>query len=165
MTSPVSAIEAIEKAPNRVQGMVRSIDQYRNGDPKAIADGSHAQVLYALTDYKHDVLVLWDFAVATARQAEALQRENAEKDAEIAKLRGMIRDNGTPRFNAVCDRAETAEREVAELRAVMKDCHSALKMLVSPGVIQGTTVIGAFAAATSAERRARALLGGYENAE
>lgn len=62
----------------RIQGMVRSIDQYRNGQPKAVADGSYAQVLYALTDYKHDVLVLWDFAVATARKAEALQREIAE---------------------------------------------------------------------------------------
>ena len=69
MTSP---IEAIEKAPNRIQGMVRSIDQYRNGQPKAVADGSYAQVLYALTDYKHDILVLWDFAVESARQAEAL---------------------------------------------------------------------------------------------
>lgn len=128
MTSPVSAVEAIEKAQNRVQGMVRSIDQYRNGDPKAVADGSYAQVLYALTDYKHDVLVLWDFAVEAARKAEALQRENAE------------------------------------LRAVMKECHAALKMMVAPGDISGSTVLGAFAAAKSAEARARALLGG-ENAE
>jgi len=78
MTSPASAVEAIEKAPNRIQGMVRSIDQYRNSDPKAVADGSYAQVLYALTDDKHDILVLWDFANEAARQAEALQRENAE---------------------------------------------------------------------------------------
>lgn len=111
----------------RIQGMVRSIDQYRNGSQKAVADGSYAQVLYALTDYKHDVLVLWDFAVSTARQAEALQRENAE------------------------------------LRGVMKECHAALKMIISPGDISGSTVLGAFAAAKSAEARARALLGG-ENA-
>ncbi|EYR81439.1 hypothetical protein [Shinella sp. DD12] len=102
-------LSAIEKAPNRIQGMVRSIDQYRNSDPKAIADGSFAQVLYALTDYKHDVLVLWEFAVSEARKAEAMEREIAEKDAEIARLRGLIRDNGTPRFNAVCERAENAE--------------------------------------------------------
>ncbi|WP_439604725.1 hypothetical protein [Shinella sp.] len=68
-------LSAIEKAPNRIQGMVRSVDQYRNGDPKAIADGSYAQVLYALTDYKHDVIVLWEFAVSEARKAEALQQE------------------------------------------------------------------------------------------
>lgn len=67
---------AIEK--NRIQGMVRSIDQYRNCDPKAIADGSYAQILYALTDDKNDILVLWGFAVSTALQLEALQRENAE---------------------------------------------------------------------------------------
>jgi hypothetical protein len=78
MTSPVSSLEAIEKAPNRIQGMVRSIDQYRNGDPKAVADGSYAQVLYALTDYKHDVLVLWDFAISVAPKAEAYEREIAE---------------------------------------------------------------------------------------
>ena len=75
-----------------IQGMVRSIDQYRNGQPKAVADGSYAQILYALTDYKHDVLVLWDFAVSTARKAVALERENAllrvalEPFAEIADL-------------------------------------------------------------------------------
>lgn len=78
MTSPVSAIEAIEKTPNRIQGMVRSIDQYRNGRPKAVADGSYAQVLFALQDMRHDILVLWDFAVEAARQAEVLQRENAD---------------------------------------------------------------------------------------
>ena len=71
----------------RIQGMVRSIDQYRNGQPKAVADGSYAQVLYALTDYKHDVLVLWDFAVEAARQAEALQRENAELRAFAASFK------------------------------------------------------------------------------
>lgn len=91
MTSPVSAIEAIEKAPNRIQGMVRSIEQYRNGDPKAVAAGSHAQVLFALQDMRHDILVLWDFAVEAARQAEALQRENAEKDARIAALEEALR--------------------------------------------------------------------------
>lgn len=71
-------IELIEPTKTRVQGMVRSIDQYRNCDPKAIADGSYAQVLYALTDDRHDILVLWDFAVAAAREAEALKREIAE---------------------------------------------------------------------------------------
>ena len=118
MTSPFSPVDSIAKAMegNRIQGMVRSIDQYRNGDPKAVADGSYAQVLYALTDYKHDVQVLWNFAVATGKenldlalQAEAMKREMAEKDAEIARLRGLIRDNGSPRFNAVCERAENAE--------------------------------------------------------
>ena len=124
--SPVSAIEAIEKAPNRIQGMVRSIEQYRNGDPKAVAAGSHAQVLFALQDMRHDILVLWDFAVEAASQAEALQqevdslkqtrqhsreasaalhdafmeerkrvealqRENAEKDARIAALEAGMR--------------------------------------------------------------------------
>lgn len=83
----------------RIQGMVRSIDQYRNGQPKAVADGSYAQVLFALTDYKHDVLVLWDFAVESARQAEALKRENAELRealkpfADVARYFGHLGDD------------------------------------------------------------------------
>lgn len=95
MTSPVSPSETIAKTmegKNRVQGMVRSIDQYRNCDPKAIADGSYAQILYALTDDKHDVLVLWDFAVEAARQAEALEREMAAKDERIAALEAGVSD-------------------------------------------------------------------------
>jgi hypothetical protein len=52
------------------------------------------------------------------------------------------------------------QRENAGLRAVMKECHAALKMTISPG-----DILGAFAAAKSAEARARALLGGSENAE
>ncbi len=83
----VEVNEARRVPPARIQGMVRSIDQYRNGDPKAVADGSYAQVLYALTDYKHDVLVLWDFAVEAARQAEALQRENADLRAFAASFK------------------------------------------------------------------------------
>ncbi|WP_313666170.1 hypothetical protein [Shinella sp.] len=194
MTSPVSAVEAIEKAMEGVtpgpwypghlgtdstcqcrsivddgsyMGAIATVN-VDNGLPIGEGGNDAPPAEEAAANMRYIAAcnpVAMREVLALARQAEALQRENAEKDAEIAKLRGMIRDNGTPRFNAVCDRAETAEREVAELRAVMKDCHSALKMLVSPGVIQGTTVIGAFAAATSAERRARALLGGSENAE
>lgn len=64
---------------------------------------------------------------------------------------------------ALARQAEALQRENAELRAVMKECHAALKMMISPGDISGSTVLGAFAAAKSAEARARALLGG-ENA-
>lgn len=97
MTSPSETIAKALEGKNRVQGMVRSIDQYRNCDPKAIADGSYAQILYALTDDKHDILVLWDFAVATgyenialALQLEAMKREMAEKDERIAALEAGI---------------------------------------------------------------------------
>lgn len=130
MTSPVSAIEAIEKAPNRIQGMVRSIDQYRNGDPKAIADGSHAQVLYALTDYKHDILVLWDFAVAAGRQAEAL--------TGIGSAHDLISDWLGEGTDDLPD--ETPVRIEIGKRTIIIDSLGSL-------------------------RRARALLGGSENAE
>lgn len=91
-SSPSETIAKAIEGKNRVQGMVRSIDQYRNGDPKAIADGSYAQILYALIDDKHDILVLWDFAVSTALQLEAIQREMAEKDERIAALQKCILD-------------------------------------------------------------------------
>jgi hypothetical protein len=55
-----------EAKPNRVQGMVRSVDQYRNSDPKAVCDGSPAQVLYAVTDARHDVLALWSACETSA---------------------------------------------------------------------------------------------------
>lgn len=75
---------------NRIQGMVRSIDQYRNGSPKAVADGSYAQVLFALEDSRHDIMVLWDFAVTAARKIEAL--ETALTDVLDAKALSGIRD-------------------------------------------------------------------------
>lgn len=144
MTSHVSAVEVIEKAmegKNRIQGMVRSIDQYRNGDPKAVADGSYAQVLYALTDYKHDVLVLWDFAVSKARKAEALERENAEKDERIALLREALLG-----FEHACE--QLAATRSHEIYTAMIDGGQAQELLELD----------------NARRRARALLGGYENA-
>lgn len=98
MTSPVSPSETIAKAmegKNRIQGMVRSIDQYRNCDPKAIADGSYAQILYALTDDKNDILVLWGFAVSTALQLEAMQREMAELRALLSRAEEYIIDGVT----------------------------------------------------------------------
>lgn len=70
-----AALEA-GPTPDRVQGMVRSINQYRNGDPKAIAAGSHAQVLYALTDARHDIIALWAFAENTVSELTSLRDEN-----------------------------------------------------------------------------------------
>lgn len=69
MTSPVSAIEAIERFERAVRA-----NGYRTCD-------DHTEAEYQAA--KADVLAL-------ARQAEALQRENAEKNAEIAKLRGSL---------------------------------------------------------------------------
>ncbi|WP_430439042.1 hypothetical protein [Shinella sp.] len=91
----ISAIEAVETPKNRIQGMVRSIDQYRNCDPKAIADGSYAQVLYALTDDKHDILVLWDFAVSAGERAAAEARKAEAMEREIVELRGALRPFAT----------------------------------------------------------------------
>lgn len=62
-------------------------------------------------------------------------------------------------------KAEAMKREIAELREVMRECHAALKMMVTPGDISGSTVATAFAAATSAECRARTLLNGGSDAQ
>jgi hypothetical protein len=40
---------------------------------------------------------------------------------EIERLRALVRDNGTPRFNAVCERAEKAEAEIKRLRDALRE--------------------------------------------
>lgn len=110
MTSPVSAIEAIEKLARET-----ALEVFEN----AVDSDDSTESL----DIPVATAIILDALSPLARQAEALQRENAE------------------------------------LWAVMKECHAALKMTISPG-----DILGAFAAAKSAEARARALLGG-ENAE
>lgn len=80
MTSPVSAIEAIEKyIEMRLEAHASECD-----DPT--------------WPVPHDVQVMRDaksVILAAARQAEALQRENAEKDARIAALEAGIRPFST----------------------------------------------------------------------
>ena len=88
--------------------------------------------------------------------------EAALNDREIAAYEDFT--EAVRLILAEARKAEALQQEVAELRDVMKDCHAALKMMVTPGDISGSTVASAFAAATSAECRARTLLGG-ENAE
>ena len=85
---------------NRIQGMVRSIDQYRNGQPKAVAAGSPAQILYALEDSRHDLIVLWDFAVATG-----------ERNAKLLELA----EDAVPILEAVLDDREEANGEEDEI--------------------------------------------------
>ncbi|TPJ86916.1 MULTISPECIES: hypothetical protein [unclassified Mesorhizobium] len=67
-----------QDAKNRVQGMVRSMDQWRNMVPVAVAAGSVAQVEYALIDAKHDIEALW-CALSALRDGEAT---DAEQDSE-----------------------------------------------------------------------------------
>jgi hypothetical protein len=89
-----------ETTKNRVQGMVRSIDQYRNGDPKVIMAGPHAQALYyALTDARHDVLALWSFAESSVAEITRLTAEvdrlTREKEQEpVGEAGPMPGSNG-----------------------------------------------------------------------
>lgn len=82
--------------------------------------------------------------------------EAALKDREIAAYEDFT--DAVREVLALARQAEALQRENAELRAVMKECHAALKMMISPGDISGSTVLGAFAAAKSAEARARSTL-------
>lgn len=54
MSSPTE-----KHTPNRVQGMVRSMDQWRNMEAKTVASGSTAMIEYALIDAIHDIQALW----------------------------------------------------------------------------------------------------------
>lgn len=51
------------------------------------------------------------------------------------------------------------QRDCAELRAALRECQSALAMMISPNRISGTSIMTAFATATAAEAKARKLLG------
>jgi len=60
-----------------------------------------------------------DDLVARLRVFAAFDPDQAEAADEIERLRALVRDNGTPRFNAVCKRAEKAEAEIKRLRAAL----------------------------------------------
>ena len=47
--------------------------------------------------------------------------ENAKLRDENERLRALVRDNGTPRFNAICERAEKAEAKIERLLTVLKE--------------------------------------------
>lgn len=87
MTSPVSAIEAIEKA---MEGVTHPdapewIAVAQDGDGP---NGGFWTCAAATTESPRYIRA--DIYSALARQAEALQRENAEKDARIAALEEAI---------------------------------------------------------------------------
>lgn len=88
-TSPVSAIEAIEKA---MEGVTHPespewIAVAQDGDGP---NGGFWTCAAATTESPRYIRA--DFYSALARQAEALQRENAEKDARIAALEAGVSD-------------------------------------------------------------------------
>ena len=102
MTSPVSAIEAIEKAmedvTNRVTWSVEGFDD-ATGQVNVVGDGFFiAGVIANQPDQEATAAyiaacnpVAMREVIALARQAEALQREIAEKDARIAALEAGMR--------------------------------------------------------------------------
>lgn len=142
MTSPVSAIEAIEKA---MESVTHAPGVWEAEGTAVYCDDKTGQRV-ASTQGQY---LLW---------TEDQKRANARYIAACSPV--AMRE-----VLSLALQAEVLQRENAELRDVMKECHTALKMMISPGDISGSTVLGAFAAAKSAEARARALLGGSENAE
>ena len=87
----VAGLDGVTPGKDRVQGMVRSITQYRNGDPKAIVAGSAAQVLYALTDAHHDVFCLWGFITnRLAPEFRSIATLVSSQDDRIAALEAQV---------------------------------------------------------------------------
>ncbi len=83
-SEPVTASdERAVEAKNRAQGMVRSMDQWRNMVPKAVMAGSQAQIEYALIDAKHDIEAMWSVltALAAAPKAQPVQGLVSHKTA------------------------------------------------------------------------------------
>lgn len=65
--------------PNRVQGMVRSMDQWRNMEAKAVAAGSPAMIEYALIDAAHDIEALWLKCEQLVAALAAAEREGMRR--------------------------------------------------------------------------------------
>lgn len=166
MTSPVSAIEAIEKADR--------IWAYTNGrgsrvwtPMKPVIAGAHEEQEYVLADI-HSAL---------ARQAEALQREVDS----LKQTRQHSREASAALHDAFMEerkRVEALQRENAELRAFAasfkltcvessfyKDCYLHISEPDSVSFRLGNGSQFSKFIAGLEDRRARALLGGSENAE
>lgn len=83
---------------SKISGMHRSIEQYRNGVPERIMEGSPAQVLYALKDGREDLLIVWgamNELLEAAREAipflEAIARSrHAEWRPEMADSDSLL---------------------------------------------------------------------------
>ena len=151
MTSRVSAIEAIEKA---MEGVTPG-PWY----PGHLGTDSTCQCRSIVDDGSYMGAIA---AVHVSNGLPVGEGGNDSPPAEeaAANMRYIAACNPVAMREvlALARQAEALQRENAELRAVMKECHAALKMMISPGDISGSTVLGAFAAAKSAEARARATL-------
>lgn len=53
---------------------------------------------------------------------------------------------------------QAQDRRIAELEAALEQCQSVLAMFIDPDTIMETTVLNAYALATAAEAKARALI-------
>ena len=72
-----------------------------------------------------DCALASNVAVDAASAIKALAAENA-------RLQGLIRDNGTPRFNEVCRRAEAAEAKLREAVELVKRGREANRSSAGP---------------------------------
>ncbi|MBI1620313.1 hypothetical protein [Aquamicrobium zhengzhouense] len=105
----------------RIQGMVRSIDQWRNMVPSVVVTGSMAQVEYALADAKTDIEALW-LKVAALSSAAVAEREPVYDESEfltIAYMRGAM--------DAKRDATSELEAENARLRGERDEARQALE--------------------------------------
>lgn len=69
-------------------------------------------------------------------------------------------------YAAEVARRNDAQSDIVEdnrrLREALKECQTALAMMIDPSCIANSTVLNAFAAATSAEAKARSVLSAEE---
>lgn len=197
MTSPVSAIEAIEKAMEGVTpgpwhvaesglgNKVKAPTVYHAGDDlNYVASFADFMTFHGPTRNLENARyiaacnpVAMREVLALARQAEALQRENAEKGARIAALEGALDESQSMHLSAL-------RRDVVSRDALQKIVNSVLTWAEqrcpckneqpNPCPLCGASVEN-LEPCKSAEntiprhlladlRRARALLGGSENA-
>lgn len=105
------AARATPATPMQVK-LERSVRQWAVCQPKAIIAGSEAQVFYALTDAKHDVLVLH-----AALLAERARAEKAERELYLARNE---RDNKDDAMHEATARAEALKANRDRLREALE---------------------------------------------
>lgn len=75
-----------------VQGMVRDFTRWEKLDPKAVAAGSEAQIIYALEDAKKDIAALKAAVRSLESKREWQPIETAPKDRDVLLARVVVED-------------------------------------------------------------------------
>ncbi|WP_173931352.1 hypothetical protein [Chelativorans sp. Marseille-P2723] len=104
----------------------RKLSQYHGAAPKAIADGSRAQMIFFVEDAKHDIATLDAFIRTLLERNKELERERDDWKARVqrildpAYLTEKLDEIGVGDLEARAEAAEAAEAKLAEAMKVIE---------------------------------------------